>query len=120
MARLTSEQKAQIIAYGDCGHKAKWIAKTMGLNPAPVAYHLLRAGIDPWDQARRTKNASQAGAFTPEEDARLLELAKTLGARRISIAMNRPKTSVVIRLMTLEARAEARMSHWPAEDGRAA
>lgn len=108
MSRLTDEQKAEIVRYGDRGKKGQWIAARMGLKPATVHYQLLRAGIDPWDSSKRNNARSQPGAFSADEDARLLELAKSMKVSHIAKALGRARTSVIIRLMTLEVRAEER------------
>ena len=81
------------------------IASHLGLHRSAVQYVLLKAGVMPFE--RIVDDPRRAGAFTQEEDARLLALAPaghTVVA--ISRAMQRPRTSVRMRLMLLEARAE--------------
>lgn len=105
MARLTPEVVDQIEEYAERGKSGLWIARKLDLPPATVNYRMLRAGFDPWPGTR--SNKEQAGAFSPEEDEQLLDLGRQgLGWRKIAEMMKRPRTSVRIRLMTLEVRAE--------------
>lgn len=81
------------------------IASHLGLHVSAVQYILLKAGVMPFDKI--VDDPRRAGAFTPEDDARLLALARG-GLRwcEISRAMRRAHSSVRMRLMLLEARAE--------------
>lgn len=108
MARLTPQQIEQIEEWAEKGKSAQWIARHLDLKPSSVNYRILRAGYDPWPGRARSKN-NQVGAFSPEEDARMLELARTMSSYRVAIEMKRPKTSILIRLMTLEVRAEKKL-----------
>lgn len=104
--KLTHENIEEIVRLREEERKpSALIASQFGVNQSTVNYHLLRAGVDPWDSMQDKPN--QRGAFTPEEDARMLELGRAgLSPWKISQAIGRPKTSVLIRLLTLEVRAE--------------
>lgn len=111
MPRLTDEQKEKILTYAEMGKKGPWITAQLGLKAATVNYQMLRGGYDPWDASKRSRSPeSQPGAFSASEDARILELGRTMGASRIAKKLRRSKTSVLIRLMTLEVRAEAALN----------
>lgn len=107
MARLLPWQVEEIEELAAKGKSGTWIARHLDLPPATINYRMLRAGFDPWPGP--SHNTNQAGAFSPEEDARILELAKTMPVHRVAEALGRARTSVVIRLMTLEVRAEKKL-----------
>lgn len=105
--KLDAEKIAAIVQLREV---RKWsatrIARRYNVSTSAVNYQLLRNGVDPWD-ASKTPSARNGGAFSAEEDARMLQLGRDgLSPWKISQAMNRPKTSVLIRLLTLEVRAE--------------
>lgn len=81
------------------------IARKFGVSQAAVNWRLLRAGVDPWDSTKATKSG-QVGGFSPADDAQMLELAKAMSPHKVAEVMGRPRTSVSIRIMTLEIRAE--------------
>lgn len=87
--RLMTEQIEQIVSYGEQGKIGQWVARKMDIHPATVCYQMLRAGIDPWKTTHRTKNYKHRGAFTEVDDARLLELAKTMPVYRVAKEMGR-------------------------------
>jgi hypothetical protein len=105
MAKLTDDQVEQIEAWGAKGKSGLWIANKLDLPNATVNYRMLRAGYDPWPGRPRSKK-NQRGGFSEDEDRRMLELAQTMAPHKVAMAMGRAKTSVLIRLMTLEIRAE--------------
>lgn len=106
-AKLSREQIAEIVRLReDCRKSVTFIARQFGVSTSAINYQLLRNGVDPWDPAKAHKHR-YAGAFSPEEDARMLALgAAGMAPHRIAIEMKRPKTSLLIRLLTLEVRAE--------------
>jgi hypothetical protein len=108
MAKLTPEQVEQIESWAAKGKSGLWIHHKTGIPNATINYRMLRAGFDPWPGRPRSKK-NQRGGFTPEEDARMVELARTMAPHKIAQAMGRAKTSVLIRLMTLEVRAEKQL-----------
>ena len=85
-----------------------YIAWKLGLHEARVTYWLLKNGVDPWDQnghGRRRHNA-----FSEDEDRQMLELRRAgVKLNHIARGMRRPRTSVLIRIMLLEVRAELAM-----------
>jgi hypothetical protein len=105
MAKLTPEQVEQIEAWGAKGKSGLWVSNKLSLPAATVNYRMLRAGYDPWP-GHTGRRSGQRGAFSDEEDARMVELAKTMAPHKVAIEMRRAKTSILIRLMTLEVRAE--------------
>jgi hypothetical protein len=110
MAKLSPAQVDQIEAWAEKGKSGLWIAGHLNLNPSTVNYRMLRAGYDPWPNGGDRAPATQPGAFSAEEDARMLELgAQGMAPHKIARVMQRPKTSLLIRLMTLEVRAEKKL-----------
>lgn len=108
MAKLTPEQVEQIEAWGAKGKSGLWISNKLDLPAATVNYRMLRAGYDPWPGHSGSKN-NQRGAFSLEEDVRMVELAKTMALHKVAVAMGRARTSILIRLLTLEVRAEKKL-----------
>lgn len=106
--KLTRDQVDEIVHLREeKGWSAARIAVKFGISVSAVNFRLLREGIDPWDvDKHRRKIGRQPGAFSADEDARMLELARTMSPYQIAKAIGRPQTSVAIRLMTLEVRAE--------------
>ncbi len=87
--------------------KVPVIARSLGVSPGCIEYQLLRHGVDPWKPWRR-KNQCGGRPFSQTEDERVLELlSKPMPLKHVARAMGRPRTSVLMRVMTLEARAEA-------------
>ena len=103
--QVPPEVLEQIESYAAKGKSGSWVAAKLGIPPATVNYRMLRAGFDPWPDWK-TSVHRPANGFTDAEDEQLLELGKTMGVNRIADIMKRPRTSVRIRLMTLEIRAE--------------
>jgi hypothetical protein len=110
VAKLTPAQIDEIVRLREeRGMSSTFIASRFNVSTSTVNYQLLRNGVDPWDPERFSGHAN-AGAFTPDEDARMLELgAAGLSPYQISKVIGRPKTSVLIRILTLEVRAEKRL-----------
>lgn len=110
MNKLTEKQIQEIVRLREeCGRSPTFIARQFGVSTSAVNYQLLRHGVDPWDP-EKFQGQHQRRAFTPDEDARMLALgASGMAAHRIAIEMKRPKTSLLIRLLTLEVRAEKRL-----------
>ena len=106
MKRLSSEQIERIVALRERGISSYGIGCRLGLALGTVNYQLLLAGIDPFDRPTNGR-ARHPGAFSSDEDNQLLALA-TSGMKlpAIATAMNRARTSVRLRLMLLEIRAE--------------
>lgn len=106
--KLTEAQIAEIVRLREeRGRSVNYIARQFSVSTSAVNYQLLRNGVDPWDPEKYNAAGRHPGAFSPEEDARMLALgAAGMPAHRIALEMNRPKTSVLIRLLTLEVRAE--------------
>jgi hypothetical protein len=88
-----------------------------GISPGAIAWHCLRLGADP-PKAKPlsamirgpmvvTRGNHQVRRFSPEDDAKLLEMAAR-GAKNAEIcrALNRKNNSVAGRLMTLARREE--------------
>ena len=103
--KLAPETIERIIALRESGKLGARIAQITGIPQASVNYQLLRAGLDPWDPAR-VRNQQNPGAFSEAEDAQILELSKTMKMAAVARQLGRANTSVRIRLMTLEIRAE--------------
>lgn len=104
--RITDAQAEEIVRLReDKKYSLRRIASHLGLHTSAVQYVLLKAGVLPFN--RTMDDPRRAGAFTPDDDARLLELARG-GMATVAIArvMKRPRSSVRMRLMLLEARAE--------------
>lgn len=112
MGKLSPEQVDQIVGWAEKGKSGLWIAGRLGLNPSTVNYRMLRAGYDPWPSGGDRARPNQPGAFLAEEDARMLELgAAGMAPHKIAQVMKRPKTSLLIRLLTLEVRAEKKLEN---------
>lgn len=111
MGKLTKEQVAEMVRLreGKGRLKPPVLARRFNCSTSAVNYQLLRHGVDPWDQ-EQPYDPARRGAFSPEEDARMLALgASGMPTHKIAIAMKRPKTSLLIRLLTLEVRAEKKL-----------
>jgi transposase-like protein len=109
MNRFSPEEIDRIVALGERSYSGGRIARRMGLSEASVNYRLLRNGIDPWpNHAAYSQALPRRGRpFTAEEDARMLALlTERMPMYKIAITMKRPRTSVLIRILTLEVRAE--------------
>lgn len=106
--KLDAAQIAEIVRLREeCRKPVKIIARRFGVSTSAINYQLLRNGVDPWDPDRNPPRQRQRNPFSPEEDARMLALgASGMAPHKIAEAIGRPKTSVLIRLMTLEVRAE--------------
>lgn len=108
VSKVTPSQVEEMVRLRE---KKRWpvsrIASKFGLTESAVNYRLLRNGVDPWDIDKHPRKiGNHKGQFTPADDARMLELAKTMSINMVSTTMGRAITSVRIRLMTLEVRAE--------------
>jgi len=105
--KLLPEQIAEIIRLREEKRKQPAvIAPLFGVTESTVNYHLLRNGVDPWDP-EKSNGAHQPNGFSPEEDERMLELGRQgLSPFKIAKAIGRAKTSTLIRILTLEVRAE--------------
>ncbi len=117
MSKLTPEAVREIADRRERGWSYARLARHYGVSPGAIHYQCLRQG------ARSPKSRIQpyvprppivAGdgrvqrRFTPEEDARLQRLAQSdWPVARIAREMDRPITSVRIRLMTLALHEEA-------------
>lgn len=104
MTTLLPWQVEEIEAYAAKGKSGGWIARKLDLKSATVNYRMLRAGFDPWPG--KAMGGRPRRAFSAEEDTRLLELGQTMNIDELAKELKRPRTSVRIRLMTLEVRAE--------------
>ena len=105
MTRLSDAQKEQIVALREKGKRVTFIASRVGCSEGSVLYHCLRNGLDPFDNA--TLGRRGKGAFSEEEDARLIALEESgMKLHHIAATLNRPRTSTRMRLMLLCARAE--------------
>ena len=71
---LTEVQVEEIVSWGEKGKSGTWIATRMGIPPATVNWRLLSNGIDPWPGKSQEAVKNHRGRFSPEEDARMLEL----------------------------------------------
>lgn len=109
MTKLSPDQVDQIVGWAEKGKSGLWIAARLGLKAATVNYRMLCAGFDPWPGQRNHNN--QYGAFSPEEDQRLIELSTQHKLPTVAKLMNRARTSCRIRLMTLEVRAEKKLEN---------
>lgn len=103
--RLSDEEIEAIVNWRERKKSSGWIAVKMNLPKGTVNYQLLLAGLDPFDSPK--SSGRNPGAFTPDEDAKLLALAQD-GKKLPTIAaeMKRPRSSVRLRWMLLEIRAE--------------
>lgn len=114
VSKLKREQIEEIVRLREVCHRSPtFIARQFGISTSAVNYQLLRNGVDPWDPEKNSKNMAKQhpGSFSSDEDARMLALgAAGMAPHRIAIEMGRPKTSLLIRLLTLEVRAEKRLA----------
>lgn len=110
MSGISEEVRQRIVALGDKGWSGSRIARRLGLKNSlgAVNYHLLRAGIDPFPAGKTLPPHFRKGnPFTPEEDARMLALARGgMAPHIVAKTIGRPRTSVGMRIMLLEIRAE--------------
>jgi hypothetical protein len=107
MAKLTREQIDRIVELRERGFYSHRIAQMTGIKPATVNYQLLKNGFDPWDPAKRQAPDGHVSRFSEAEDAQMLELGRQgMSIRQIARTMKRPITSIRIRILTLEVRAE--------------
>ena len=106
MGKLNKDQLDKIERYAQMGKSGVCISKILGLKPATVNYRMLRMGFDPWP-GKRSNPGPQVGGFSREEDAAMLQ-KRIAGMKIHQIAreLKRPVTSIRIRIMTLEVRAE--------------
>jgi hypothetical protein len=109
MSKLSSAEIDEIVRLREEQRvSTRRIARRIGCSQAAVNYQLLRNGVDPFD--RPGSRINQKGGFSADEDARLLQLVRDgVPVHRAAIALGRPKTSALMRLMLLEVRAEARL-----------
>ena len=92
----------------DHGRTTSYIAWKLGLHESAVHYWLLKNGVDPWNQNGHGQR--RHNAFTADEDRNLLELRRAgVSLKRIALELGRPRTSVLMRIMLLEVRAESAM-----------
>jgi IS30 family transposase len=118
MSRLSERDVETIVAMRERGASYRAIGHAIGKSKGVVSWHCLRLAVDPPQPAplrpdyhllvpvvRRGNH--QVRAFTPAEDARLLELeAQGLGYAAIGRALGRRPNSIKGRLMTLARREE--------------
>ena len=105
MKRLSPEQKENILSLRERGKGVKFIAGRVRCSPGAVLYHCLCNGLDPFNSERA--RGTHAGAFSAEEDAKLIELARSgMKLHHVAAALKRPRTSTRMRLLLLEVRAE--------------
>jgi len=118
--KLTPEQRVEIVALREKGWGIERIAKKMGCSVGAVQWHCLIACADPptlvknpcFAKPPKPKTYMRGGVlvrqFTPEEDAKMLELEKRgLGPTAIGRLMGRKWNTIKGRLATL-ARIEER------------
>lgn len=103
VVRLTPDQVQEICALREQGWGHRTLAKRFGVSTGAIHYHCLKHGaISPTQVGPNGVRPQSGRAFTPDEDARLVELAMTgISYRAIAIKLARPYTSVRIRLLTL-------------------
>lgn len=116
MAKLTPDQVREIADRRERGWSYGRLAQRYGVSTGAIHYQCLKQGaVSPRSRAptRRGPGVFQANdgrtqkRFTEEEDARILALENDgLSADAIARALNRPRTSIRIRLMTLALRSE--------------
>jgi hypothetical protein len=106
--KLTPEQGDELIRlFEDEGWTVLQLVARFPLTESAVNYRLLRAGLDPWPKGGGQVKRRECGGFSPEEDARMLALgAEGKSPYQIHKIIGRPRTSVLIRILTLEVRAE--------------
>jgi len=118
--RLTEEQVARICELREKGLTIRAIADEIGRSRGAVYWRCLENGVDPPKPAKLrreiigpaiyNRGGHTVRRFTPEEDARLLEMeAEGLSRTAIARTLKRGRNSVVGRLMTL-ARHEERQA----------
>lgn len=116
MTKLSQEQVGELAELRERGWSYARLAARYGVSSAAIHYRCLTAGaLSPRSQGLRAgddrKPLQGFGGlrhpFSPEEDARLLRLARQ-GEKmhRIAELMGRPRTSVRIRLLTIELKAD--------------
>jgi hypothetical protein len=93
-----------------------WIVAVLGELGELATFEKLRAALVAAHDAR----VGELLAANNAEVERRRAAETRMAAIAALVREMHPRIDGVARLMTLEARAEARMSHWPAEDGRAA
>lgn len=106
--KLSQQQVEEVIRlFTERGMKVGKIARQFHVTDGCIEYRLLRNGIDPW-KAERRKAPPSARSFNPDEDARALELVgRPMPIKHVARTMKRPRTSILMRVLTLEVRAEA-------------
>jgi DNA-directed RNA polymerase specialized sigma24 family protein len=114
---LTEPQISQLIAWRERGRSYAWIAGQLGVSAGAVHYQCLKQNaVSPRQRGREAwrprapilnSDGRTQRRFTPDEDEQLLELeAQGLSIAAIAKLMDRPRTSVRIRLMTLAQHEE--------------
>ena len=116
--RMTDEVLARAIAMRERGLSLEQIGRRLGFSAKALSWHFLKHAVEKpkptklWpDHYLRCplvrRGNHMVRAFTPEEDAQLVVLEQQ-GLRLSAIArsLNRPRNSVLGRLMTLARREE--------------
>lgn len=115
--RLTEADFDRIVSMRERGLSYGLIAEEIGCSASAVSWHCLRLGADPpkpapcWEGIRGPavvqRNGHVVRRFTPDEDARLLELeSQGLTPMEMARELGRRPNSVLGRLMTLARREE--------------
>lgn len=110
--KLSADQVAEIARLRETGWSYKRLADRFNVSPGAIHYQCLREGaLSPRAQPRRTAMAGMVitgpsgrvqRRFSAEEDATLLALRGAgMSMLAVARAMDRPITSVRIRVMTL-------------------
>lgn len=116
MTKMTPEQVDEMAELREQGWSYDRLAARYGVSPGAIHYRCLTVGalsprargIIPGDRRRpRPGFGGSCTPFSPDEDARLLQLARD-GRPLATIAtmLGRARTSTRIRLMTLELKSE--------------
>ncbi|HEY8136234.1 MAG TPA: helix-turn-helix domain-containing protein [Methylocystis sp.] len=115
--RLSDDDLTTIVALRERGWSYVRIGKKLNMSSSAISYHCLRLAAEPpkpakcWDGVRgpatMVRNGFVLRRFTPEEDARLLELEREgKKVSQIAKALGRHRNSIQGRLMTLARRQE--------------
>ena len=115
--KLSDDQIEQLIAWRERGWSYRRIAQRLGVSDGAIQYQCLKhAAVSPhqrFSPTPATQTIRRAGdgriqrTFTPDENRKLIELeGKGLSYSEISRRMERAKTSVRMRLMTLALRED--------------
>jgi hypothetical protein len=118
MPKLTPEQIDEIAELRESGWSDGMLALRYGVSKSAINWHCLQLGINGCairiPATRRVgplvtyRNGKPVRKFTPDEDAKLLDLAERISSRKaIARELGRNQRSIVARLAALARKEEA-------------